>query len=395
MSLVLKSNKRALKFISSDPRLPTDYSLMLNFEGNEYKNGSGIAVNPKSYINYVRQNTATIINDDGTATSLMPDSLAIIKLTPSEEQGLYLAGVDEDSYVPIFTSPMNGGEVTYNIPNLKWNKYQFAMLGSGKATITITLPNGITMTKYPSSIPSTGNQLVIDEANPTACVFSGSGAAWSIKVEATGRVDQVFITRKSPSGDFMMMESSKVIKPSSTTPSTLRTANVNFNNGMFSALFSNGAKTGSLVFSMYVPVEKNIAGLIGANSGWLMAMLFSDGSDVSCNAYTNPREEPDKITRYRINDKTTNTEKALRLMPDRMLTIAVSFDNGVVKIACNNKYYNEATLSPGINISDINFGAGVWGTAGYAKGNLMIRKIYTYERALSTDELMKVSALFQ
>ena len=34
-----------------------------------------------------------------------------------------------------------------------------------------------------------------------------------------------------------------------------------------------------------------------------MAMLFSDGSDVSCNAYTNPANEPDKITRYRINDK--------------------------------------------------------------------------------------------
>lgn len=93
MSLVLKSNKRAMKFISADPRLPADYSLMLNFEGNEYKNGTGVTVNPKSYINYVRQNTATIRNDDGTAESLMPDSLAILKLTPSDEQGLYGGGL--------------------------------------------------------------------------------------------------------------------------------------------------------------------------------------------------------------------------------------------------------------------------------------------------------------
>lgn len=76
-----------------------------------------------------------------------------------------------------FTRPMNDGEVTYNFPTLTWRKYQFAMVGSGKATITITLPNGITMTKYPSSLPSTGNQLVIDEENPTACVFSASGGA--------------------------------------------------------------------------------------------------------------------------------------------------------------------------------------------------------------------------
>lgn len=394
MSLVLKSNKRAMKFISADPRLPADYSLMLNFEGNEYKNGTGVTVNPKSYINYVRQNTATIRNDDGTAESLMPDSLAILKLTPSDEQGLYLAGFDEDSYSPIFTRPMNDGEVTYNFPTLTWRKYQFAMVGSGKATITITLPNGITMTKYPSSLPSTGNQLVIDEENPTACVFSASGGAWSIKIEATGRVDQVFITRKAPGGDFMMMESSQVIKPSATAASTLRTANVYFNDEMFSTLFSNNAKTGSLLISMYVPLEKNISGLVGANPGWLMAMLFSDGSDVSCNAYTNPANEPDKITRYRINDKKNNTEKALRFMKDRMLTIAVSFDNGVVKIACNNKYYNDATLSSEINISNINFGDGVWGTTGYAKGNLMIRKIYTYSRSLSAKELMDASGLF-
>ena len=89
-----------------------------------------------------------------------------------------------------------------------------------------------------------------------------------------------------------------------------------------------------------------------------------------------------------------NTEKALRFMKDRMLTIAVSFDNGVVKIACNNKYYNDATLSSEINISNINFGDGVWGTTGYAKGNLMIRKIYTYSRSLSAKELMDASGLF-
>ena len=54
----------------------------------------------------------------------------------------------------------------------------------------------------------------------------------------------------------MMMESSQVIKPSATAASTLRTANVYFNDEMFSTLFSNNAKTGSLLISMYVPLEK-------------------------------------------------------------------------------------------------------------------------------------------
>lgn len=394
MSLVLKSNKRAIKYISADPRLPSDYSMMLNFEGGEYKNRLGSNINPKMYIDYVRNDTATIRNDDGKLDSFMPNSLSILQLTPSGEQGLYLAGFDEDSFVPIFSKPLNDDEVTFSFQTLQWTKYQFAMIGSGKATITITLPDGITMTKYPSNLPSIGSQIVIDESNPTACSFSGSGGNWSIKVEASGRIDQMFITRKAPSGDFMMMESSKVIKPSSVTPSTLRTASVNFNVNMLGSLFSNDSRTGSILLSMYIPYGKNKSGLVGANAGWLMAMLFSDGSDVSFNTFTNPNNQPSKITRYRINDKTSNIEKALNLMEERALTIAVSFNNGEIKLACNNKYYSEALLSSQVELAGFNFGNGVWGGAGYGKADVIIKNVYTYNRVLSTKELMDASGLF-
>ncbi|HFT1084462.1 hypothetical protein DMW62_05485 [Serratia marcescens] len=393
MSLVLKSNKRALRYISSDPRLPADYSLMLNFEGGEYKNGGGISVNPKSYVNYSRKNTASMRNEKGAVASFPPDSLAVVQLS-SGEQGLYLAGFDEDAYVPIFTRPMDDGTVSYKFNSLTWRKYQFAMVGSGRATITITLPTGVTMNKYPSGLASSGNQFDIDEENPTACEFSGSGGEWSIKVEANGRIDQLFVTRKNPAGEFMMYESSRLVKPSAVTASTLRVAEFSFNSSEFDSIFSGGAKYGTVVFSLHIPLERNLSGLVGANPGWLIAMLLSDGSDISLNAYTNPKNEPDNITRYRINDKTANTEKTVRFMPERALTVAISFDNGIVKIACNNKYYDETTLSPGISLSDIWFGKGVWGKEGYYGGNLLIKKIYAYSRPLSSDELMDASGLF-
>ncbi|MFL7844192.1 hypothetical protein AAD048_18730 [Raoultella ornithinolytica] len=392
MSLILKSNQRAKNFISQDLNLPADFSLSLNFENREYKAGGGVPVEAKSFMNYSRANTATALNEGGRATYHTENEIAIMNLLPSGETGLYLPSSDEDAFIPLFSSPMIGGEKTLSIPSLNWLKYSFAMLGTGKATITITPPTGVSMTKYPSSLPSSGKQLVIDEDNPTAIVFSAGGGAWTVRIEATGRVDQVFMTRKNPTGAFMLHETIQLVKPSETIPSTMRVVTSSLNASMFNTLFANQAKTGTLVFSFYVPFEKNSNGFMGVNPGWLMAMLFSDGSDVSFNGYT----DIDKITRYRIYDKTTGIEKAFRPMPDRMLTFALAFDNGIIRLACNNKYYDEATLSAGVSLSAVDFGNGVWGTSqsGYTKGNLLIKQIYTYPRALSSDELMEASALF-
>ncbi|HBL7018708.1 hypothetical protein AB6V67_10600 [Serratia marcescens] len=395
MTLNLKSNKRALNFISPNPLLPKDFKVAFDFEGERYKDGSGSAIKANDFIKYSRTDVATVINDEAVVKTYQPNELTVLQLYPSGESGLFMPRSDEDAYLALFNSPLTGGEVTFTFPNLVWRNYQFAMMGTGKATITVIPPTGVTMTKYASALPSGINQLAVDALHPTACSFSNTGSSWSIKVQVTGRVDQLFMTRAEPSGAYMIHECCQLVKPSSSTPSTLRTANVYMAPDKFETLFSNGGKTGTLVFSLYLPREQNVNGQVGVNPSWLVSLLFSDGSDFSCNGYFNPGNDLINIARYRVNDMTAQTEKVLRLLPDRFITIAVAFDNGAVRIACNKKFYDEAVLSTSVGISAVNFGSGIWGDVGvYNKGNMLLKQLYAYSRALSPDELLNVSGLF-
>ncbi|MGM1336857.1 hypothetical protein ACS0TR_22405, partial [Serratia marcescens] len=59
------------------------------------------------------------------------------------------------------------------------------------------------------------------------------------------------------------------------------------------------------------------------------------------------------------------------------------------------KFYDETALSTSVGISAVNFGSGVWGNVGvYNKGNMLLKQLYAYSRALSPDELLSVSGLF-